>query len=111
MVTEARAGELGNATRSRFEARTHTVTVSGNTGTRDITPSASAMALFERLVKGKEPDDRLLTREGGKPWAHSDWDELVPEAAKAAKCPLKTCLYTLRHSWITTQLSSWHVHP
>ena len=43
-------------------------------------------------------------RDDGKPWAHSDWDELVREAADAAKLPKKTCLYTLRHSFITQAL-------
>ena len=46
--------------------------------------------------------DRLLVRDDGQPWAHSDWDELVSDAANAAKLPAGTCLYTLRHSWIST---------
>jgi site-specific recombinase XerD len=45
-----------------------------------------------------------LTRDDGKPWAHSDWDELVKEAAATAGLPKETCLYTLRHSFITQAL-------
>jgi site-specific recombinase XerD len=95
-----------NATRAQFEARTHTLTLNGKTGTRDITLSAAAMVLFKKLAEGKEPTDLLLTRDDGKQWAHSDWDELVRDAATAAKLSSGTCLYTLRHSWITTALSS-----
>jgi len=40
----------------------------------------------------------------GKQWQHSDWDELVREAAKSAQLPTGTVLYTLRHSWITEAL-------
>ncbi len=106
ILTGARAGELVNATRAQFEARTHTLTLNGKTGTRDITLSGAAMVLFKKLAEGKEPTDLLLTRDDGKQWAHSDWDELVRDAATAAKLASGTCLYTLRHSWITTALSS-----
>ena len=40
----------------------------------------------------------------GMPWAHSSWDELVKEAAARAELPPQTCLYTLRHSFITQAL-------
>jgi site-specific recombinase XerD len=50
------------------------------------------------------PTAFLLTRDDGKPWAHSDWDELVKEAAATAGLPKETCLYTLRHSFITQAL-------
>jgi site-specific recombinase XerD len=63
--------------------------------------STPALTLFKRLAESKLPAARLLVRDDGKPWAHSDWDELVRDAAKAAGLPDKTCLYTLRHSFIT----------
>lgn len=50
------------------------------------------------------PNAFLFTRDDGKPWAHSDWDELVKEAAARAQLPAGTCLYTLRHSFITQSL-------
>ena len=40
----------------------------------------------------------------GKPWGPSDWDKLVREAAARANLPAGVCLYTLRHSWITTAI-------
>jgi len=105
MLTGARAGELTHATVAAFNAPERELTLSGKTGTRTIPLSADALALFKKLAKGKKPGDVLLTRDDGKPWAHSDWDTLVKDAAKAAKLPAETCLYTLRHSWISQMIA------
>jgi integrase len=103
-VTGARAGELVKAKRSQFDDRTKSMTFTGKTGSRTVPLSPAALTLFKRLAKGKEPGDLLLVRDDGLPWAHSDWDELVRDAATVAKLPAGVCLYTLRHSWITTAL-------
>jgi integrase len=104
MLTGCRAGELTRALRSQFDARTKTLNVTGKTGSRAIPLSPGAVALFTRLAKSKLPTAHLLTRDDGKPWAHSDWDELVREAAAKAELPVGVCLYTLRHSFITEAL-------
>lgn len=104
-LTGSRAGELVNATVSQFNPRAREMTLTGKTGTRTVKLSSAAIHLFKRLAKGKAPDDRLLTREDGRPWGHSDWDELVKDAAKAAKLSPKTCLYSLRHTWISEQIA------
>jgi integrase len=109
-LTGARAGELVKAKVSQFDARTKSMTFTGKTGSRTVPISPKAVTLLKRLAKGKAPTDRLFLRDDdGTPWAHSDWDELVREAAKAAGLPAEphtgTCLYTLRHSWITTAIT------
>jgi integrase len=104
-LTGARAGELVNARRRQFDARTGTMTFTGKTGTRTVPLTPAAVTLFTRLAESKLPNAWLLTRDDGKPWAHSDWDELVREAAQAAELPKGTCLYTLRHSFITAALT------
>lgn len=104
MLTGCRAGELTSATRGAFDARTATLKVTGKTGTRQVPLSPKATALFARLAKGKLPGAFLLTKDGGSRWQHSDWDELIREAAKTAELPEGVCLYTLRHSWITAAL-------
>ncbi len=105
MLTGARAGELVNATRSQFDARTGSMTFTGKTGPRTVPLGPQALTLFKRLARGKLPGARMLARDDGKPWAHSDWDELVREAAVAARLPSGTCLYTLRHSFVTQALT------
>jgi site-specific recombinase XerD len=104
-LTGARAGELTSATVSQFNPRERELTLTGKTGTRTVKLSTAAAALFRRLAKGKKPTDRLLTREERRAWAHSDWDGLIKDAAKAAKLPADTCLYTLRHTWISEQIA------
>jgi integrase len=100
-LTGARAGELINAIRSQFDSRLKVITFKGKTGTRTIPLSAPAVTLFKRLAKNKLPAAFLLTRDDGKQWSHSDWDELVREAATKAKLPQGVCLYTLRHSFVS----------
>ena len=103
-LTGARSGELVKARRSQFDSRTGSVRFTGKTGARTVPLSPAAIDLFKRLAKGKLPAAHLLTRDDGKPWAHSDWAELVRDAAKKAKLPKGVVLYTLRHSWITEAL-------
>ena len=104
MHTGCRAGELTNARRSAFDARTRTLAVSGKTGGRTIPLAPATFDVLQRLSRDKLPTAYLLVRDDGTPWGHSDWDELVKRAAGAAGLPEKTCLYTLRHSFITQAL-------
>jgi len=132
LVTGARPGELASATRNAFDSRTKTLTLSGKTGTRTIPLSPAAVMLFERLAKSKLPTAPLLTRDDGKAWKRpasprkakdgitrrtdtgAEWTPHVRAAAEAAvvkdekgreaKLPHGTCLYSLRHSWITTAI-------
>jgi integrase len=104
-LTGARAGELVNATCGQFDARVKSITFKGKVGARTVPLSAAAIALFKRLAKGKLPTAPLLTRDDGKPWNHSDWDELVKAAGQKAKLPPGVCLYTLRHSFVTQAIT------
>jgi integrase len=106
MLTGARAGELVNATRQQFDVRTGTLTLKGKTGERSIPLSPPAVKLFKRLAENKLPLAYLLTRDDGKQWNHSDWDELVRDAATRAELPKGCCLYVMRHSYVTTALQS-----
>jgi site-specific recombinase XerD len=110
MLTGARAGELVKAVARQFDARQKKITFIGKTGTRTVSVSPPAMALFKRLSENKAPGDLLLVRDDGNPWSHSDWDGPVREAANAAGLPSDprtgTCLYTLRHSFITQAIES-----
>ncbi len=104
-LTGARAGELVSAKRSQLDTRLGTITFRGKTGERTIPLSPEALKLFKELAKSKLPTANLLTRDDGKPWAHSDWDGLVRDAVTAAKLPKGVCLYTLRHSFITQAIT------
>lgn len=103
-VTGCRAGELTSALVRQFDARQSTLSVMGKTGQRVVILSPGAVELFARRSAGRRPDEYLLTRDDGRRWAHSDWDERVKDAARRAGLPRETVLYTLRHSWITETL-------
>ena len=113
MHTGARAGELVSARVKQFDKRTASISFTGKTGTRIVPLSPAAAALFERLSKDKLPEAFLLMKDDGAAWGHSDWDELVRDAAGRARVgdgeqakplPAGVCLYTLRHSWISAAL-------
>jgi len=105
ILTGARAGELTTARRSQFDARLKQMAFTGKTGARTIPLSDAALAFFKKLAESKLPSAFLFVRDDGKPWAHSDWDELVRDAATAAKLPRGTHLYALRHSYISQCLN------
>ena len=104
MHTGCRAGELTSARRASFDARTKSLNVTGKTGPRAIPLTDAAVTFFSECAKNKLPAALLLTRDDGRPWAHSDWDQLVKAAASSSKLSPATCLYTLRHSFITQAL-------
>jgi len=104
MLTGSRPGELVRMKRSQFDARTATATFKGKTGTRTVPLSPAALVLFKRLGKGKLPGAPMFTRDDDGAWQHSDWDELLRNAADAAKLPKGVVLYTMRHSFITEAL-------
>jgi integrase len=133
MLTGARGGELADAKRSQFDARTGSMTFIGKTRLkvepRTVPISPSAVALFKRLAKGRQPDDLLFMRDESmigacycdvetrrfrglakidEPtrWLSYDWGPMVKQAVTAAGLPLTTTHYTLRHSWISAALGS-----
>lgn len=106
MLTAARPGELVNANRSQFDARTQKMTFFGKTGPRSVPLSPAAVVLFTRCAKGKLPNAPLFPADDGKPWPHSGWDEAFKAAAKKARLPKATVLYSCRHAAITEMLRS-----
>ena len=106
LTTGARPGELVRAHRRQYDGRTQSMTFIGKTGERTVPLGPSAVTLFDRLAKSKLPAALLFVRDDGKPWQHSDWDELVRAAATKAELPAGVTLYSCRHSWITTALTS-----
>jgi site-specific recombinase XerD len=108
LLTGARPGELVRALRNQYDHRTKTMEFCGKTGSRRVMLSDAAAAVFDRVVKARAAKDKefsakahLFARDDGRRWAHSDWDELLREAAARAELPAGTCLYTCRHAHIS----------
>ncbi len=100
-LTGCRPGDPAAALRKHYDGKSGSVTFTTKGHVRTIPLSPAAIALFDRLAKGKQPSAHLFTREDGKPWRPYDWHDGIREAANKAKLPRETVLYTLRHSWIT----------
>lgn len=106
-LTGARYGELCTLrVRDLDKAAGFLRVTEGKTGARDIPLTADIRQHFTELAKNKLPDAYLLTKDDGTPWGHSDQDELMRDAVKAAKLPRDVVFYTLRHSFIAFAVSS-----
>lgn len=109
----ARPIELARATVADYDARSATLALWSMKGRPAIKRARSvplkalpgALALLQRLAKGKLPAAPLWTRADGLAWQHSDHDELVRAAAQAAGMPGVTA-YSLRHTFITDAVGS-----
>jgi integrase len=107
LLTGARYGELRSLKVADFDPEKRLLSIrDGKTGARDVPVSDAAFVLFRRLAKSKLPGAYLLTRDDGQPWAHSDQDELMRDAAKAARLPLGSVFYVLRHTFIASALTA-----
>jgi len=71
------------------------------TGSRTIKLPPATAALFKESAKSKLPNAPLFSRADGLAWTKDSWKYPVREAAKAAKMPVGTTAYTLRHSVIS----------
>lgn len=104
-LTGARSGEVARATVKQWDTRLGAMTFDGKTGARTVPVSDAAADLFDEAVRGKKPDEFMFTRNGAQ-WKAWDWCDPVREAASSAGLPAGTCLYTLRHSFITESIAS-----
>ncbi|HXS53289.1 MAG TPA: tyrosine-type recombinase/integrase [Usitatibacter sp.] len=105
MLTGARYGELRQLKVEDFDKAARRLEIhKGKTGVRTVALADAAHGFFVRITKGKLPGAPLLPRPDGQSWAHSDQDELMRAAVKAAKLPRETVFYTLRHTFIATAL-------
>jgi integrase len=111
MLTGARPIELARTCVSDYDSTTGTLSLISYKGNsrepriRELPLRAlRAEALIKRLCKDKLPAAPIFTRDDGKPWGHSDWDDLVRKARDCAQLNAITA-YDLRHSFITESLT------
>ena len=103
--------ELARAVVKDFDSRTGTLILrsfkGNNERTREIPlrPLRGAESLVQRLCRNKTPLAPIWTRDDGKNWGHSDWDDLVRAARTKAKLAQDVTAYSLRVSWISDAIS------
>lgn len=104
-LTGARYGEICALRAKDFDRAARVLHVQrGKTSQRIIPLTKEMMKFFGERAKAKLPEAHLLTRDDGRPWGHSDQDELMRAAVKEARLPKATVFYTLRHTFIATNI-------
>jgi integrase len=98
-----RPGAMAGLTAASFDGRLLTLTIGKDKAGADrkITLPKGTAAFFESMCKDKLPGAPLLARADGKPWDKDAWKGPIKDAVIAAKLPMATTAYALRHSTIT----------
>lgn len=96
--------ELAAARVRDFHARLGTLRVDGKTGPRDIVLTKEAVAFFEEISAGREPDALLLPRDDGGAWGKNHHIRPMQEAVKKAKLPNDCTIYAARHTYASQAL-------
>lgn len=98
-----RPGALANLNAADFDKRTRELTVGRdkNGKPRRIVLPTNAAALFAKATKDKLPSAPMFARANGGRWYKERWRHPISDAARAARLPMGTCAYTLRHSVIS----------
>ena len=98
-----RPGAVAALTVGDFDKRTLELSIGKDKSgkSRRILLPAEATELFRKQARRKLPGAPLLARANGKPWDKNSWKLPIAEAVIAAKLPVGTTAYTLRHSTIT----------
>jgi len=102
LLLPLRPGDVAKLLVEHFDARQKTLAIpSGKTKARVIPLPAEAVTHFKACAKNKLPLAALVSRDDGSQWKKEAWRDAIQEAAAAAKLPVATCAYTLRHCVIT----------
>lgn len=98
-----RPGAVAALTVGDFDKRTFELSIGKDKSgkARRILLPAEATELFRKQARRKLPGAPLLARANGRPWDKNSWKLPIAEAVIAAKLPVGTTAYTLRHSTIT----------
>ncbi len=78
----------------------------GKTGPRTCVLTNAAIDLLGRLTAGREKADLVFLRENGEPWNKSNIRLRMNIAIKRAKLDPNASFYTLRHTYISSQLNA-----
>jgi integrase len=78
----------------------------GKTGPRTCVLTQAAIDLLDRLTAGREKTALVFLRENGEPWNKSNIRLRMRPAIKRAKLDPTASFYTLRHSYISSQLNA-----
>jgi integrase len=107
-VLPLRPGAVAQLTVADFDERTSELSIGKDKSgkPRRILLPPDTAKLFAAQVEGRHAGDPLFRRLNGKAWDRDSWKVPIAKAACAAKLPVGTTAYTLRHSTITDLVTS-----
>ncbi len=102
-----RPGAMAAATVGHLDAKRACLRIASDKAGegRIVALSPEALALLREQARGKLPGAPLIAYTDGTHWHKERWKQPITKAARAAKLPLATCAYTIRHSVITDMLT------
>lgn len=106
LLVPARPGEIAALSVRDFDQRTGTARLSGKTGTRTVTLSTDAAALFAEAARGKIGGAPVFSRADGLRWDKDAWKKRFKEAVNSAGLPADVVLYSLRHTAISELIAN-----
>lgn len=106
-LTGARYGELCALRVKDLDKAARVLHVrEGKTGERIIPLTPEMQKHFTKFAQGKLPEAFMLVKDDGRPWAHSDQDELMRDAVSKSGLPRGVVFYTLRHTFIAQAIGA-----
>ncbi|WP_426256089.1 tyrosine-type recombinase/integrase [Sphingomonas sp. DC2300-3] len=98
-----RPGAVARLTVADFDARTSELSIGHDKSgkPRRLPIPSKAAELLGARAEGRSPTAPFLARANDKPWAKETRKRPIADAVAAAKLPVGTTAYTLRHSTIT----------
>ena len=102
LLLPLRPGDVAKLKVEHFDASQKTLVIpSGKTKKHIIALPGEVVAHLKACAKNKLPLAPLVSRDDGSEWKKEAWRDAIQDAAAAAKLPVETCAYTLRHCVIT----------
>jgi integrase len=102
--TGARLGELTSAKVHHFDPDAGTLRVDGKTGPREIYLAPATILLLRRTASGRPPNAPLLAPSERATWTENLHRRRFAAAVRKAGLDPATCVYSLRHSYISHAL-------
>lgn len=106
IYTGARAGELTALLVRDFDPKEGTLHIDGKTGKRITYLSKTAITFFKEQSEGKKNNEYIFTEDNGEPWKVDNYQRPFKAAVKAAKLPIETVFYSLRHYHVSKALKA-----
>jgi len=112
LLTGARYGELTALIVADYDHQNGLVRIAQSKSgkPRHVVLNDEGIALFRRLVKGRDPDEVIFLKKNGTRWGKSDQHRLMQSACDCAAIKPRMSFHHLRHTWASLSLMAGAPH-